>query len=45
MMTWKNKNSMSTAGNPALVLNADFRPLSYYPFLYAHGRMLLNLFF
>ena len=22
---------MSTAENPALVLNADFRPLSYYP--------------
>ena len=22
---------MSTVGNPALVLNADFRPLSYYP--------------
>ena len=22
---------MSTIGNPALVLNADFRPLSYYP--------------
>ena len=22
---------MNTAGNPALVLNADFRPLSYYP--------------
>ena len=22
---------MSTLGNPALVLNADFRPLSYYP--------------
>jgi len=22
---------MSTNGNPALVLNADFRPLSYYP--------------
>ena len=22
---------MNVAGNPALVLNADFRPLSYYP--------------
>ena len=22
---------MGTFGNPALVLNADFRPLSYYP--------------
>ena len=22
---------MSNLGNPALVLNADFRPLSYYP--------------
>ena len=22
---------MSAIGNPALVLNADFRPLSYYP--------------
>ena len=22
---------MSALGNPALVLNADFRPLSYYP--------------
>ena len=22
---------MNTNGNPALVLNADFRPLSYYP--------------
>ena len=22
---------MSSLGNPALVLNADFRPLSYYP--------------
>ena len=22
---------MGDSGNPALVLNADFRPLSYYP--------------
>ena len=22
---------MNVSGNPALVLNADFRPLSYYP--------------
>ena len=22
---------MSTNGNPALILNADFRPLNYYP--------------
>ena len=24
-------NKMADSGNPALVLNADFRPLSYYP--------------
>ena len=29
---------------PALVLNADFRPLSYYPYLYGAGKMQLSLF-
>ena len=24
---------------PALVLNADYRPLSYYPFLYGAGKI------
>ena len=30
---------------PALVLNADFRPFSYFLYLYGVGRMQLNLFF
>ena len=30
---------------PALVLNADYRPLSYYLYRYGHGRILLNRFF
>ena len=29
---------------PALVLNADFRPLSYYHFLFGVGKMQLNQF-
>ena len=30
---------------PALVLNADYRPLSYYPLSFGVGKTLLNLFF
>ena len=30
---------------PALVLNADYRPLSYYPLSLGHGKTLLNQFF
>ena len=29
---------------PALVLNADFRPLSYFPYLFGHGRIALKLY-